>query len=102
MAVAQARHAPPYPAGECHPVLVFLRQLQDAEHDFDTAEALLQEAGWTEIDFTKAGILPADAYPQMDPAFGARYRQAMQDGVALLVYDTVVRPAPTAAGAKSS
>ena len=97
MAVAKAETATGYPVGECHPALVFLRQTESSEHDLSAAERVLLDAGWTEVDFTKAGTLPNDAQEQMTEPFGSRYRSAVELGYALLIYDTVVKPAPRAA-----
>lgn len=96
MAVARSATAEPYPAGERHPVLVFLRQAEHSEHDFPAAETVAVKAGWSDVDFTKAGILPAEAEATMDERFRSHYRAALNDGDSLLVYDTVVRPAPRA------
>lgn len=96
MAVAQAAHAPPYQSGNCHPLLVFLRHPVGAEHDLGAAAALAMDAGWIQVDITKAGTLPQDAQAEMEEPFASRYRAAMQDGAALLIYDTVVKPAPRA------
>ncbi len=96
MAVARAAHAPPYRSGDRHPVLVFLRHPIGSAHDLSAAESVALEAGWTEVDFTKAGTLPSDAQAEMEEPFASRYRSAMQNGAALLVYDTVVKPAPRA------
>lgn len=93
MAVARSGTAVPYPAGERHPVLVFLRQAEHSEHDFPAAETVAVEAGWSDVDFTRAGTLPADAEPTMEAVFRSHYRAALSDGASLLVYDTVVRPA---------
>lgn len=94
MAVARAETTEKYPAGERHPVLVFLRQREHAEHDFSAAESVASEAGWAEVDFTKAGILPAEAEETMEEVFRSHYRAALNVGKSLLVYETVVRPAP--------
>lgn len=51
-------------------------------------------AGWEDVDFTKAGVLPADAEREMEDTFRARYREALERGESLLAYDAVVRPAP--------
>ncbi|MGQ0529872.1 MAG: hypothetical protein ACT4PG_08695 [Panacagrimonas sp.] len=97
MAVAKANTASGYTSGECHPALVFLRQPEGSEHDLSAAERVLLEAGWDEVDFTKAGTLPKDAQQDMTEPFGSRYRSAVELGQALLIYDTVVKPAPRAA-----
>lgn len=96
MAVAKAETATGYAVGECHPALVFLRQPEASEHDLPAAERVLLDAGWTEIDFTKAGTLPHEAQEQMTEPFGSRYRSAVELGQALLIYDSVVKPAPRA------
>lgn len=102
LAVAQAETAVRHPAGELHPLLVFLRQPLGSGHDFDAAEAVAVKAGWTSLDFTKAGILPEDAGEQGEDTFRACYASAVTEGQALLVYDTVVRPAPPKSGSATS
>lgn len=95
MAVALATEACGALCGERHPMLVFLRQTA-AEHDLTGAEAVVLEAGWSEVDITRAGTLPVDAPEQMDALFRSHYETALRDGWSLLVYDTVVQPAPEA------
>ncbi len=94
MAVAEAQSALRHAPGELHPLLIFLRQEIATDHDFAAAAAVAERAGWTRVDFTKAGILPDDAGEHGDAAFLSCHAAAVQRGDALLVYDTVVRPAP--------
>lgn len=94
MAVARATERTAYPAGELHPVLVLRRQPRGAEHDLSAAHEVALRAGWEDVDFTKAGVLPADAEREMEDTFRARYREALERGESLLAYDAVVRPAP--------
>lgn len=93
-AVAMAESAESHAAGQRHPMLVFLRQPVGTEHDLPAAAAVAESAGWVEVDFTKAGVLPAEAEPTMDEGFRTHYLAALDAGHSLLVYDSVVRPAP--------
>lgn len=93
-AVAQAADDGAYAAGERHPMLIFVRQPADCEHDLAAAAAAASREGWIEIDITRAGTLPPDAGESMEePVLGA-YRRAIEDGAGLTVFDAVVRPAP--------
>lgn len=83
-----------YPAGEQHPLLVFLKQAPDSEHDFDAAADVALRNGWVDADFTKAGTLPADAGENHVEPFHGCYMAAVRDGDAILVYDTPVKEAP--------
>ena len=83
-----------YPAGEQHPLLVFVRQAPGTDHDFDTAEDIANRNGWTDVDFTKAGTLPDDAGENHVEPFHGCYMDAVDKGEAILVYDTPVKPAP--------
>jgi hypothetical protein len=97
-AVACARAVPDRRAGDRHPLLVFLRQPPGAAHDLAAAAAVAQAAGWTEVDITRAGILPPDAGEQAQGPYVEPYGAAWRDGAAMLVYDAVVAPAPVNGG----
>ena len=93
-AVACAHTVPDRRAGDRHPLLVFLRQPLGAAHDLAAAAAVARAAGWTEVDITRAGILPPDAGAQAQGPYVEPYGTAWRDGAAMLVYDAVVAPAP--------
>jgi hypothetical protein len=94
MAIGRATEGTRYPPGERHPILIMTRQLAGTGHDWDAAGEIAEKAGWTELDFTKAGTLPADAGEQTQEPFHSCHVAAQRDGGSLLVYDTVVSPAP--------
>jgi hypothetical protein len=98
MAVARSVTAHAYLPDEHHPMLVFLRQPPGSAHDFDAAEQVILRGGWSEVDFTKAGILPPDAGERKDEPYASCYAAAVEDGDSLMVYDTVVQPAPKKKG----
>jgi hypothetical protein len=94
MAVARAASTGRYPAGEHHPMLVFVRQRAGDDHDWAAAELVALRGGWTEIDFTKAGILPPEAADQPEEPFRSCYAEAVAQGSSIMVYETVVQPKP--------
>lgn len=89
-AVAVANRAP----GQHGPMLIFVRQSQGSTHDLAAAAAVATREGWSEVDITKAGVLPADAGEAMDGAIRQAYEAAVQDGTGLMAYEVAVRPAP--------
>ncbi|HEX4873058.1 MAG TPA: hypothetical protein VFV27_12165 [Nevskiaceae bacterium] len=95
---AVARSADParshQPQGQRHPLLLFLRQPPGQDHDFDRAAALVAAAGWDEVDFTRAAVLPADAAEQPVEPYHGCYLDAVRLGHGLLVYATPVQVAP--------
>jgi hypothetical protein len=93
-AVAKMAQDGRYPAGEQHPLLIFLRQQPESEHDFDTAADVAHRNGWNDVDFTKAGTLPEDAGENHVEPFHGCYLAAVQQGESILVYDTPVKEAP--------
>ncbi|MGQ0700692.1 MAG: hypothetical protein ACT4PZ_20930 [Panacagrimonas sp.] len=93
-AVARLETAEPYAVGQRHPMLMFVRQPEDSEHDLAAAAAIATKAGWVEVDITKAGTLPPDAGASMDGPIRAAYVSAVERGEGLMVFETAVRPAP--------
>lgn len=93
-AVAEATADAPYAAGECHPMLIFVRQVAGSEHDLAAAAAAAAQQGWIEIDITRAGTLPPDAGESMEEPLLGAYRDAVENGRGLTVFEATVRPAP--------
>jgi len=93
-AVAQSATVADVPAGEHHPMLIFLRQNPDCGHDLAAAAEVARGLGWVEVDITRAGTLPGDAGESMDEVVLAAYRSAVENGAGLRVFPTVVKPAP--------
>lgn len=80
--------------GQHHPLLIFVRQAADTEHDLAAAAAVAESQGWDGVDITRAGTLPPDAEAQMQEPLLGVYRAALQDGRGLIAFEAVVRPAP--------
>lgn len=93
-AVARAVTAESFKSGLHHPMLIFLRQAANAQHDLAAAAAIAASAGWTEVDITKAGTLPPDAGAQMEGAIREAYAAAVECGEGLMVFDAAVKAAP--------
>ena len=93
-AVAEAGAGCGFPHGERHPMLIFVRQAPGTPHAMATAAATATDAGWREVDITRAGTLPPDASDSMDPIVQAAYARAVDGGAGLTVFDAVVKPAP--------
>ncbi len=93
-AVAESASVEDVPAGEHHPMLIFLRQSPGREHDLAAAAAAAQSQGWVEVDITRAGTLPQDAGDAMDAPVLEAYRRAVDTGAGLKVFAAVVKPAP--------
>ena len=92
-AVAQATDHSGFPAGELHPLLIFLRQASGSDHDTPAAAAAAAKAGWTRVDVTKAGTLPEDAGATMADPVRAAYVSAVEGGAGVMAFDAVVKPA---------
>lgn len=93
-AVARAETAASFETGQQHPMLIFLRQAEHAQHDLAAAAAVATEAGWTGVDITRAGTLPPGAGAQMDGPILAAYTTAVEHGEGLMVFDAAVKVAP--------
>ena len=93
-AVAQAATVADVPAGEYHPMLIFLRQTPDRSHDLAAAAEVARGLGWVDVDITRAGTLPGDAGESMDEPVLIAYRSAVENGAGLRVFPAVVKPAP--------
>jgi hypothetical protein len=80
--------------GQHHPLLIFVRQRAQSDHDLAAAAATAQAQGWDEVDITRAGTLPADAETQMQEPVLSAYRAAKREGSAMVAFEAVVKPAP--------
>jgi hypothetical protein len=92
-AVAQAAERSGFPAGELHPLLIFLKQAPGTAHDTPAAAFAASKAGWTRVDVTKAGTLPEDAGATMQDPVRAAYVSAVEGGVGVMAFDAVVKAA---------
>lgn len=93
-AVARAFEVERVAQGQHHPMLIFLRQAEDEDHDLGRAAVVAEKRGWTEVDITKAGTLPPDAAAQMEGPILLAYTAAVERGEGLMVYETPVKVAP--------
>jgi hypothetical protein len=86
-AVATSVCAGAYRPGDRHAVLAFLRQDDDADHDWDAAEGYLNSAGWTQVKFTRADTLAAEDLTGSAAYLLAPYESAAKDGFGFVVYE---------------
>jgi hypothetical protein len=93
-AVAVATATSGFPEGEHHPMLIFVRQPPDTGHDLAAAASVATQAGWIEVDITRAGTLPPDAPESMGEAVCGAYSSAVETGAGMTVFAAVVRAAP--------
>lgn len=93
-AVALATAATVQRAGQHHPLLIFLRQSPNSEHDLARAAGAASAQGWDEVDITRAGTLPADAGEAMEEPVRGAYVRAIEIGEGVLAFPAVVKPAP--------
>ncbi len=89
-AVARAFEVERVAQGQHHPMLIFLRQSANEEHDLGRAAAVAERLGWTEVDITRAGTLPPEAGAQMEGPVRLAYSAAVEHGEGLMMYETPV------------
>lgn len=88
IACASKGNAQNYPIGEKHAFNLFLRQPKNSEADFDSAEKIISESNWAEIELRKTGVLSKELAEVSENPFPAMYQAAYQNGSALLIYST--------------
>jgi hypothetical protein len=79
-----------YPKGETHPVLIFLRGQVGASPDRAKAAAELTRRGWSTVRISGAAALSVAALDTVHPHATASYRDALNDGFAVLVFSEPV------------
>ncbi len=88
IASAVEGNAQNYPAGEKHAFNLFLKHPKNSEADFNTAEEIILESKWTEIELRKTAVLSKELTEKSENPFPAMYQAACQNGSALLIYST--------------
>ena len=89
IACASEGNAQNYPVGEKHAFNLFLRQPKNSEADFNSAEEIISESNWVEIELRKTGILSKELTESSEKPFPAMYQAACQNGSALLIYSSL-------------
>jgi hypothetical protein len=86
-AVATSACSGAYRPGDRHAVLVFLRQAQGTEHDWDVAEGELNSAGWTQVRFTRGGTVAAENLTGSADYLQGAFEEAARNGFGFVVYE---------------
>jgi hypothetical protein len=89
-AVATATSTGRYQSGDRHAVLVFLRQREGTDHDWEIAEGQLNYAGWTQVKFSGADTIGAESLTGNAAYLLGAYEQAVQHGFGLVVFEKPV------------
>ena len=79
-----------YRKGERHALLVFLAQPQGSEHDWVGAEAVATDAGWHEVQLTKAGTVSPENVLGRPEEITDAFGDALEKGRSLIVYEGAV------------
>jgi hypothetical protein len=78
-----------YPIGERHALVVFSRQPEGSEPDWNLAKSHMQRCGWSDVEFEKASTLDPSAL-DLEPSARSSYDAAMINGSAIIVYSDPV------------
>jgi hypothetical protein len=90
VASATADNTLGYPKGQTHSVLIFLREKGGASADRAKAAAELTRRGWSDVRISQAAALSVAALDTVHPHATASYRDALNDGFAVLVFSEPV------------
>ena len=71
-------------AGARHPLIIFVKSA-DAESSYAPAEALLRQAGWTDVDLGACKPVSPEAVEKLDESLQNAYREAATRGVAAVL-----------------
>ena len=78
-----------YPVGEKHAMMLYLSQGKGTAHDWETAEKIINESSWNNVEFSKAGTLNYENVKEKDEVFIGCYEEALSNGSAILVYSGI-------------
>ncbi len=81
---ATAAEAETADAGTRHSLIVFVKSA-DAESSYAPAEALLRQAGWTDVDLGACKPVSPDAVEKLDKSLQNAYRDAATRGAAAVL-----------------
>lgn len=79
-----------YPKGERHAMLVFIKQDEDTDHDWEKAEYTIKEAKWDNVEIRKAGGLLSENLNGKEQTFIDCYESALFKGSAILIYSGII------------
>lgn len=88
LAKATSSDAERFPAGQRHAMHIYVRQALGSAHDWEAAELVALNFGWSQIEILKAGTLPADTAERKGEPERSCYLSALEKGDAILVYST--------------
>jgi hypothetical protein len=81
-----------YRPGDRHAMMVFIRQAAETDHDWESAQAGVNDAGWSQVNFQRAGTLIPENLNGKDSDFVGAFEHAMHGGCGLVVYAAPLHP----------
>lgn len=75
-----------FPDGERHPVLLFLKQEQNAAPNFIVATTKFMETGWRDVELRQTFLISsADKLNSLNPTLLSTYNDAVEHGFAAII-----------------
>jgi hypothetical protein len=88
LAKATASGVERFPIGQRHAMHIYVRQPLGSAHDWESAEFVALNCGWSQVEILKAGTLSANSAESKGEPERSCYHSALESGDAILVYST--------------
>ena len=81
-----------YPEGERHAVLIFSRQEEGTDFDWEEATGLATGRGWHDVEIKRGGIVDPGTFDDTTQHLASAYEEALSEGNAMFVYSDPISP----------
>lgn len=75
-----------FPVGVRRGLILFLRQVQGTDHEWERAKAVVEDTGFEQVEFRKAKVLDSSSIYENDEMFYECYNETMAKGSGIIVY----------------
>lgn len=75
-----------FPVGERRGFILFLRQRQGTDHEWDRAVTVVEETGYEQVELREAKTLNSSSIYEQDEMFYECYNHTMVEGSGIIVY----------------